>query len=280
MLRGIDVSTYQGSINWSAVKASGIDFAIVKATQGRAVSSNSYLFTDRQFAANVTGAHDVGLKVGVYHYLTAKTVKEAQTEAAHFCETIAPYKPRIELWAAVDVEEDKYLPRNKKLLSDIVDAFCAYVAAEGYRPMVYTNPNYLVYRLDKLPTHDLWLALWRDKERKPTGYDNMKIWQYGAETVRGISTGEVDSNYGYFEVAVEDVPSKPVEPLPELETVFEVGDKVKVRTGKNYLYGTTKKFMLWFREYEVLSAKGDRVVIGKKGVVTAAVDAENLTRVV
>ena len=120
-LRGIDVSTYQGNINWSAVKASGIDFAIVKATQGRAVNSNSYLFTDRQFAANVTGAHDVGLKVGVYHYLTAKTVKKAQTEAAHFCETIAPYKPRIELWAAVDVEEDKYLPRNKKLLSDIVN---------------------------------------------------------------------------------------------------------------------------------------------------------------
>ena len=66
MLRGIDVSTYQGNINWSAVKADGIDFAIVKATQGHAVNSNSYLFTDRQFANNVTGAHDVGLKVGVY----------------------------------------------------------------------------------------------------------------------------------------------------------------------------------------------------------------------
>ncbi len=275
MLKGIDVSTYQGTINWSAVKADGIDFAIVKATQGRAVSSNSYLFTDRQFAANVTGAHDVGLKVGVYHYLTAKTVKEAQTEAAHFCDTIAAYKPRIELWAAVDVEEDKYLPRNKKTLSAIVDAFCAYVAAEGYRPMVYTNPNYLVYRLDKLPTHDLWLALWRDKDRKPTGYDNMKIWQYGAETVRGISTGAVDSNYGYFDVAVEDVPSKPAVIAPDTPE-FEVGDKVKVRTGKNYLYGTTKKFVLWFREYEVISVKGDRVVIGKKGTVTAAVHADNL----
>ena len=280
MLRGIDVSTYQGAINWSAVKAAGIDFAIVKATQGHAVNSNSYLFTDRQFAANVTGAHDVGLKVGVYHYLTAKTVKEAQTEAAHFCDTIAAYKPRIELWAAVDVEEDKYLPRNKKLLSDIVDAFCAYVAAEGYRPMVYTNPNYLTWRLDKIPAHDLWLALWRDKTRTPTGYDNMQIWQYGAETVGGIK-GFVDSNYGYFEVAVEDVPSKPITPdIPELEPDFSVGDIVKVRTGKNYLYGTTKKFMLWFRQYEVISVKGDRVVIGKKGVVTAAVDAENLTRVV
>lgn len=279
MLRGIDVSTYQGNINWSAVKASGIDFAIVKATQGRAVSSSSYLFTDRQFANNVTGAHDVGLKVGVYHYLTAKTVKEAQTEAAHFCDTISPYKPRIELWAAVDVEEDKYLPRNKKTLSAIVDAFCAYVEAEGYRPMVYTNPNYLTYRLERIPDRDLWLALWRDKSRTPTGYDNMQIWQYGAETVNGIHTGEVDSNYGYFEVAVEDVPPTHTAPIPELEPAFEVGDIVKVRTGKNYLYGTTKKFTTWFREYEVISVKGDRVVIGKKGVVTAAVHADNLVLV-
>lgn len=278
-LRGIDVSTYQGNINWSAVKASGIDFAIVKATQGRAVNSNSYLFTDRQFAANVTGAHDVGLKVGVYHYLTAKTVKKAQTEAAHFCETIAPYKPRIELWAAVDVEEDKYLPRNKKLLSDIVEAFCAYVAAEGYRPMVYTNPNYLTWRLDKIPPHDLWLALWRDKTRTPTDYDNMQIWQYGVEAVKGIN-GNVDANYGYFEVAVEDVPLKPITPdIPELEPDFSVGDIVKVRASKNYLYGTTRKFTLWFREYEVISVKGDRVVIGKKGVVTAAIHADNLALV-
>ena len=275
-LRGIDVSTYQGNINWSAVKASGIDFAIVKATQGHAVSSSSYLFTDRQFANNVTGAHDVGLKVGVYHYLTAKTVKEAQREAQHFIDTIAPYKPRIELWAAVDVEEDKYLPRNKKALSAIVDAFCAYVEAEGYRPMVYTNPNYLTYRLERIPDRDLWLALWRDKERKPTGYDTMKIWQYGAETVKGIN-GTVDSNYGYFEVAVENVPSKPITPdVPELEPDFRVGDIVKVRAGKNYLYGTTRKFVLWFRQYEVLSVKGDRVVIGKKGAVTAAVHADNL----
>lgn len=278
MLRGIDVSTYQGNINWSAVKASGIDFAIVKATQGRAVNSNSYLFTDRQFANNVTGAHDVGLKVGVYHYLTATTVKEAQTEAAHFCETIAPFKPRIELWAAVDVEEDKYLPRNKKLLSDIVEAFCAYVAAEGYRPMVYTNPNYLTWRLDKIPPHDLWLALWRDKTRTPTGYDNMQIWQYGVETVKGIS-GNVDSNYGYFDIAVEDVPPKLITPIPELTPTFEAGDRVKVRAGKNYLYGTTRKFAVWFREYEVLSVKGDRVVIGKKGVVTAAIHSDNLVLV-
>ena len=106
----------------------------------------------------------------------------------------------------------------------------------------------------------------------------MKVWQYGAEAVGGIK-GFVDSNFGYFEVAVEDVPSKPEAPIPELEPDFRVGDIVKVRTGKNYLYGTTKKFMLWFRQYEVISVKGDRVVIGKKGVITAAVHADNLVRV-
>ena len=106
----------------------------------------------------------------------------------------------------------------------------------------------------------------------------MQIWQYGAEAVKGIN-GNVDANYGYFDVAVEDVPPMLITPMPELEPDFRVGDIVKVRTGKNYLYGTTKKFMLWFRQYEVISVKGDRVVIGKKGTVTAAVNADNLVRV-
>lgn len=272
-LKGIDVSYAQGVIDWAAVRGDGVEFAMIKATQGHALSSSAYLFTDRRFPDNIRGAAASGIKCGVYHYLTARTVSDAHAEAEHFCRTIEPYKPRIELWAAVDVEEDKYLPRNKTTLTAIVDAFCAYVAAEGYRPMLYTNPNYLIYRLGDVSKYDLWLALWRDKSRTPIGYDNMAIWQYGAEDVNGVRTGAVDSNFGYFDVAVEDVPSKP---LPEHEPVFKVGDKVKVRVGKNYLYGTAKKFMLWFREYEVISVKGDRVVIGKKGVVTAAVSAENL----
>lgn len=289
-LRGIDVSYAQGTINWSAVYADGVRFAMIKATQGRAVSSNSYLFADRHFAANITGASDVGLKCGVYHYLTAKTVKEAQTEAEHFCQTIEPYRARIDLWAAVDVEEKKYLPKNKKLLTEIVNAFNAYVAAEGFKPMIYTNRDFLTNYLNYngLNCRTIWRAHWKsngsltygdvDAASHPTDYTgDMPIWQFGlgkSGTVSGIKAA-IDLNYGYFDDTVQQSPTIV---LPDTDE-FAVGDKVKVRAGRNYLYGSTKKFTLWFREYEVLSVRGDRVVIGKKGTVTAAVDAENLVRI-
>jgi len=289
-LKGIDVSYAQGTINWPAVYADGVRFAMVKATQGRAVSSNSYLFTDRLFAANLTGAVNAGLRVGVYHYLTAKTVKEAQTEAEHFCRTIEPYKPQIDLWAAVDVEEKKYLPKNKKLLTEIVNAFTAYVAAEGYRPMIYTNRDFFQSYLSygSLSHKTVWRAHWKSNgyltygdvnaASAPTDYaDDMPIWQFGLGKkgyIKGINAA-IDLNYGYF----DEILSKPPVVLPDTPD-FAVGDTVKVRFGKNYLYGSTKKFVTYFRTYEVLGVRGDRVVIGKKGVVTAAVDAENLTRVV
>lgn len=289
-LKGIDVSYAQGTINWSAVHGAGVRFAMIKATQGRAVSSDSYLFTDRLFAANVTGASDVGLNVGVYHYLTAKTVKEAQREAEHFVRAIEPYKARIDLWAAVDVEEKKYLPKNKTLLTEIVNAFTAYVAAEGYKPMIYTNRDFLTNYLNynSLSCHRIWRAHWKssgyltygsvDPGAAPTDYaDDMPIWQFGlgkSGTVSGIRAA-IDLNYGYFDEAASKAPTVL---LPDTED-FTAGDKVKVRAGRNYLYGSTKKFTVFFREYEVLSVRGDRVVIGKNGVVTAAVDAENLVRV-
>lgn len=289
-LKGIDVSYSQGNINWSAVKTSGIDFAMVKATQGRAVSSNSYLFTDRQFANNITNAHNVGIKCGVYHYLTAKTVKEAQTEAEHFCRTIEVYKPRIDLWTAVDVEEKKYLPRNKKLLAEIVNAFNTYVEAEGYKPIVYTNLDFLTGYLDynSLNCQTIWRANWWYNDTttfeaipdsgKPKNYDDdMPIWQFGkcAEGyINGIDA-EVDLNYGYFDGATPNITPN-ITTTPTFEEVYKPGDIVKVRVGRNYLYGSTRKFTVWFREYDVMSVKGDRVVIGKKGVVTAAVDADNL----
>ena len=170
VLKGVDVSVYQGNVDWNKVKADGVGFAIIKATQGRAVSSNAYLFADRQFANNIANAHKAGIKCGVYHYLTAKTVKEAQTEAEHFLETIKPYRDKITLYAAVDVEEKKYLPKNKTLLTQIVDAFCSYVKADGYKPIVYTNPDFITHWLNDITKWDLWLALWRDKANVPTAY--------------------------------------------------------------------------------------------------------------
>jgi GH25 family lysozyme M1 (1,4-beta-N-acetylmuramidase) len=194
--RGIDVSTYQGNINWMDVRSTGIDFAMIKATQGRSETAAYRDFTDSKFSANITGAHSVGIRCGVYHYLTAQTVPEAMKEAEYFLSVIEPFRKIISLYAAVDVESSKYLPNDKTLLTQIVFAFCSRVEAAGYEPMIYTNLDWMKNRLNDISAYPLWLALWRDRENVPTvkQFPSMRIWQWGTEAVKGIA-GKPDANF-------------------------------------------------------------------------------------
>lgn len=210
MLRGIDVSTHQGTIDWDEVADAGLSFAIIKATQGWSEKTEGLRnFTDSKFKRNITEAHRIGLRVGVYHYLTARTVGEAMEEAEYFLSVIEPYKTLIDLWAVVDVES-KYLPKDKTLLTQIVNTFCSRVTSAGLRPMVYTNPDYLKHRLNDISYWPLWLALWRNKTNAPTvnDYPSMKLWQWGSEKISGIS-GKTDANF-----AIVDLPEIKEEPAP------------------------------------------------------------------
>lgn len=207
MKRGIDVSTYQGDVNWARVKADGIDFAFIKASQGRSVSNASLRnFEDSKFAQNIVNANRWGIRIGVYHYLTAWNVSEAMQEAEYFLSVIAPYRSIIDLWAAVDVEDSRS-PKDKTLMAQIVNTFCSRVEAEGYRPMIYTNPDWLTKKLGNVSHWDLWLALWRNKANVPTAdkYPNLRVWQWGTEAVDGI-TGKTDANYMICDIEVEEPP--------------------------------------------------------------------------
>ena len=207
MKRGIDVSTYQGDINWAQVKADGIDFAFIKASQGRSVSNASLRnFEDSKFAQNIVNANRWGIRIGVYHYLTAWNVTEAMQEAEYFLSVIAPYRSIIDLWAAVDVEDSRS-PKDKTLMAQIVNTFCSRVDADGYRPMVYTNPDWLTNKLGNVSHWDLWLALWRNKANVPTAekYPNLRVWQWGTEAVDGIA-GKPDANYMISDIEVEEPP--------------------------------------------------------------------------
>jgi lysozyme len=210
MLRGIDVSTHQGTVDWDEVAGAGLSFAIIKATQGRSEATAGLRnFTDSKFKRNITEAHRIGLRVGVYHYLTAQTVSEAMEEAKYFLSVIEPYKQLIDLWAVVDVES-KYLPKDKTLLTQIVNAFCSILVTAELKPMVYTNPDFLKNRLNDISYWALWLALWRKKTNVPTvkDYPSMKLWQWGGEAIPGIS-GNVDANF-----AIVDLPQIKEEPAP------------------------------------------------------------------
>lgn len=202
-MNGIDVSYAQGRIDWPGVSAEGIDFAMVKASQGRLLSDpDSGPFADPRFRENVEGAAAAGLSVGVYHYLCAGTAEEAAAEAEFFLSVLAPYRSKITLWAVCDAEEDRYLSRDRETLGAVVDAFLGQVGAAGYRPMLYSNPNYLTYRLPDMRRWDLWLAYWGASEARALAY-NPKIWQYGTDAVANLRI--VDVNRGYFSLEDEAV---------------------------------------------------------------------------
>ena len=92
-------------------------------------------------------------------------------------------------------------------MAQIVNTFCSRVEAEGYRPMVYTNPDWLTNKLGNVSHWDLWLALWRNKANVPTAdkYPNLRVWQWGTEAVDGIA-GKPDANYMICDIEVEEPP--------------------------------------------------------------------------
>lgn len=267
MNRGIDVSTYQKTVDWIKVKASGINFAMIKATQGRSEANPSlYLFTDSQFKRNIVAAHSVALRCGVYHYLTATTVAGAKEEAAYFLKTITPYKPFIDYYVAVDVES-KYLPNDKELLTQIVNVFCTMIKQEGYQPVVYTNPTFLTHRLNNISSWKLWLALWRNKSNVPTvaQYPNLVMWQWGSETVDGITSGKVDADFEIVDdfAKTEQMAETSTTPTPdtttpnEAEVVINYAEEVCKKAG---LQVETRTFLdcykygedLWKKLYEAM----------------------------
>ena len=159
MLKGIDVSTLQGVINWSNVST---DFAMIKATQGRGEGAATRLlsrFTDSKFKRNI---ENCPVPCGVYHYFTGTTLKKTYEEADYFISVLAPYKSRVKLWAALDVESFYLDGLSAEDLTRFVTAALDRIRDAGYVPMLYTNPNYLKYRFlpHAFDAYDIWLAHW------------------------------------------------------------------------------------------------------------------------
>lgn len=187
--RGIDVSKWQGKIDWEKVAASGIKFAMIRV----AGHVKKVISEDEYFATNVTEATKAGLKVGVYFYSVAETKAEAVAEANYVLEKIKPYK--LTLPVAYDIEDEFYQGKlGKSLNGDLCISFCETIKAGGYTPMVYANLNWLTNYIayDKIKIYDLWFA----RYNSVTEYANpIRIWQFSnTGSVSGIS-GNVDLDY-------------------------------------------------------------------------------------
>ena len=198
---GIDVSIYQGNVDWKKVKASGVDFVMIRLGFRGYVTGK--LVLDSNFKKNIEGALDAGLDVGVYFFSQAITTKEAVEEAAMCIKYLRPYKNRITYPVAIDTEyvNSASARTNKpnitnKIRTDVCIAFCETVKNEGYKPMVYANKNWLLQnlQLSRLNNYDIWYA--RYGTNTPDYDYSFTIWQYtGNGRVDGI-VGAVDLNVG------------------------------------------------------------------------------------
>ena len=192
---GIDVSSYQGDINWEKVADSGVGFAMIRA--GYRGYSKGVVMEDKNFKKNIQGALDAGVEVGVYFFSQATNVWEAQEEADYLLEAIEGYDvtyPVVYDWEFIAGNSEA---RTSGMKSDDVThcagAFCDMVKEAGYEPMIYFNQDlgYLTYGLDQLTDYGFWLA---EYNAKPNFYYDFDLWQYTHRgTVPGIE-GSVDLN--------------------------------------------------------------------------------------
>ena len=252
--KGIDVSAHNGTINWNKVKASGIDFVMIRAGYG----SSS---VDKNFIKNITGASAAGLNVGIYWFSYAYTINQVKLEADYCLKVINPYKNVINMPVCFDWEYDSenYAKKhgvtpNKSLVSSIAKEFLTTIENAGYCAMNYTNIDCMTRFFDSSVTSrfSTWIANWSKSCSYSGSYG---IWQYGAEQnyidskyVDGIS-GVVDKDYCYVDYpswyknknknsssssvkkdeSKNNTPaSKPVHKPATPSSSFKVGDTVKL----------------------------------------------------
>ena len=197
--KGIDVSKYQGTIDWSAVKEEGIEYAFIRL--GLRGYESAKIVLDEYYEANMKGANSAGVAAGVYFFTQAVTVEEAKEEADFVIEHLAGYD--VSCPVVFDVErisggKGRADQLTKEERTDITIAFCEAVKAAGYTPMIYGNMKTFMIMLDltQLEAYDKWVAFYDEPMYYPYAF---KIWQYTDEgKVAGIE-GNVDLNISFEE---------------------------------------------------------------------------------
>ena len=191
-LKGIDVSLYQGEIDWKAVRDDDIRFAFVRVGTSRTI--------DRWFDYNLREADANGLRVGVYWYTYATTTDEAVAEARQLLSLIEGYT--VSYPVVVDIEAEEQLGLDPDELATLAESFCSVIHDAGYFPMVYASRNWFQRRIGDI-SREKWVAQYADVNTYDGDYG---IWQYTSNgEVRGITT-RVDMNYIYKDYAREIVP--------------------------------------------------------------------------
>lgn len=193
----IDVSRYQGTIDFAKVAVAGIKGAIIRAGIGS--YSTGECQTDSRFYANAEGFTKAGMPLGAYYFTQAKTTNEARAEARYLVNLVKNYN--ITLPLVFDIESAGRIPSNSKATNTAnAIAFCEEIAAAGYIPCVYTYRNFFDSSIDEDALRskgvDLWVAHYTTASH-PEYASRYALWQYSSSAqISGID-GNVDINYCY-----------------------------------------------------------------------------------
>lgn len=194
-INGIDVSKFNGSIDWNAVRNAGISWVIVRV--GYRGSSVGALVEDPKFRTNAAGAAAAGLKVGIYFYTQAVNEVEAVEEASMTISLIKNYKISYPVFIDTEKSGGRGDSISAAQRTAVVKAFCETIRSAGYTPGVYASKSWFETNLNvsQLNSYKIWLAHYTSATNYKGRYD---LWQYSDKgRVSGISTN-VDMNISYL----------------------------------------------------------------------------------
>lgn len=195
---GIDVSEWQGKVNWTKVKNAGVGFVMIRVGYGKGRYGSSKCTLDKKFKEYVKGAQAAGIPIGIYFYSYATTAKQAQEEAEFVIENLDGIP--VAFPVAYDIEDAYILSKTTKATrTEMARTFMETIAAAGYYPVYYCNQNWYDNYLDtqQLKDYDFWYARYTYVEPKKTAYPFM-MWQAtSTQKISGITENTVDIDFLY-----------------------------------------------------------------------------------
>ena len=190
--KGIDVSRFQGEIDWEQVAADGVQFAFIRV--GNRGYGSGKLVYDEQFEANIEGANKAGIKVGVYFFTQATTPVEAVEEASMVLMLCNQYKISFPLY--IDTEGAGGNGRADGLdveaRTAVCTAFCETIENAGYTAGVYASKNWFLTRMGPI-AYDKWVAQYN----VTCDLEDAAFWQASSSGVLPGIAGRVDIDYQY-----------------------------------------------------------------------------------
>ncbi len=206
VINGLDVSIYQGTIDWEKAKADGIDFAIIRVA-GRGYGTAGTMYTDDNFKKNIKGAVDAGMLVGIYFFSQAVNTVEAVAEAKYAVKLLeeSGYN-QLDLPIFMDYEfaggtSGRLTKANlsKSAATKVAKAFCEQIIKSGYEPGIYANLTFLNNTIDGATlgeSYPIWVAQYYSQCNYKYDYD---WWQYSSSGVVNGITARNDCNFWYIE---------------------------------------------------------------------------------